>query len=62
MKISEVTKQKNLSEDASGGGTSSGSVATSMGGGDGFGKSIFMKDEVDEAAPKRKTKTNMRKR
>ena len=31
-----------LAEDASGGGTSSGGVATSMGGGDGFGKSIFM--------------------
>jgi hypothetical protein len=31
-----------MSEDASGGGTSSGAVATSMGGGAGFGKSIFM--------------------
>lgn len=32
-----------VAEDASGGGTSSGSVATSMGGGAGFGNSIFMK-------------------
>lgn len=31
-----------VAEDASGGGTSSGAVATSMGGGAGFGKSIFM--------------------
>jgi hypothetical protein len=34
--------QPTVAEDASGGGTSSGGVATSMGGGDGFGKSIFM--------------------
>lgn len=31
-----------VAEDASGGGTSSGGIATSMGGGAGFGKSIFM--------------------
>ena len=31
-----------VAEDASGGGTSSGGMATSMGGSDGFGKSIFM--------------------
>ena len=31
-----------MAEDASAGASSSGSVATSMGGGDGFGKSIFM--------------------
>ena len=31
-----------VAEDASCGGTSSGGVATSMGGGNGFGKSIFM--------------------
>jgi hypothetical protein len=34
--------QPTVSEDASAGASSSGSVATSMGGGDGFGKSIFM--------------------
>jgi hypothetical protein len=41
MKINEITKT--LKEDASGGGTSSGAVATSMGGGAGFGTSIFMR-------------------
>jgi hypothetical protein len=34
--------QPTVAEDASGGATASGSVATSMGGGAGFGKSIFM--------------------
>ena len=34
--------QPTVAEDASGGATASGSVATSMGGGEGFGKSIFM--------------------
>lgn len=34
--------QPTVAEDATGGGTSSGGIATSMGGGDGFGKSIFM--------------------
>jgi len=34
--------QPTVAEDATGGGTSSGGVATSMSGGDGFGKSIFM--------------------
>ena len=34
--------QPTVSEDASGGATSAGAVATSMGGGAGFGKSIFM--------------------
>jgi hypothetical protein len=34
--------QPTVSEDASAGASSSGAVATSMGGGDGFGKSIFM--------------------
>ena len=32
-----------VKEDASGGGTSSGAVATSLGGGTGFGTSIFMR-------------------
>lgn len=41
MKITEITKP--LNEDASGGGTSSGAVATSIGGGAGFGTSIFMR-------------------
>jgi hypothetical protein len=35
-------KVDQMAEDASGGATSSGAVATSMGGGAGFGKSIFM--------------------
>jgi hypothetical protein len=34
--------QPTVSEDASGGGTSAGGIATSMGDGAGFGKSIFM--------------------
>ena len=34
--------QPTVSEDASGGATSSGAVATSMGGSAGFGKSVFM--------------------
>jgi hypothetical protein len=42
MKITEITKKLPIAEDASAGGTSSGAVATSMGGGAGFGKSIFM--------------------
>jgi hypothetical protein len=41
MKINEITKT--LKEDASGGGTSSGAVATNIGGGAGFGTSIFMR-------------------
>ena len=41
MKSAEFIK-KPIKEDASGGGTASGAVATSMGGGTGFGKSIFM--------------------
>jgi len=35
-------KVDQMAEDASAGASSSGAVATSMGGGDGFGKSIFM--------------------
>ena len=35
-------KVDQVAEDASAGASSSGSIATSMGGGDGFGKSIFM--------------------
>ena len=42
--------------------TTSGGIATSMGGGDGFGPSIFMKQATKESAPKRKTKTKMRTR
>jgi hypothetical protein len=34
--------QPHVAEDASGGGTSAAGIATSMGGGAGFGKSIFM--------------------
>jgi hypothetical protein len=43
MKIHEILEGKKLKEDASGGGTSSGAVATSMGNGAGFGTSIFMR-------------------
>jgi hypothetical protein len=43
MKISEVTSPKKpIIENSTGGATASGAVATSMGGGAGFGKSIFM--------------------
>jgi hypothetical protein len=42
MKIHEILEDKKLKEDASGGATASGAVATSMGGGAGFGTSIFM--------------------
>ena len=38
----ESAKEPTIAEDASGGGTGAGAVATSMGGGAGFGKSIFM--------------------
>lgn len=40
MRYSEI---KPLKEDASAGATGSGAVATSMGGGAGFGTSIFMR-------------------
>lgn len=43
MKIKEVINRLDLSENASVGATASGAVATSMGGGAGFGKSIFMR-------------------
>jgi hypothetical protein len=38
----KATGHEGIHENATGGGTSSGGIATSMGGGDGFGKSIFM--------------------
>ena len=38
-----IAGQANLAEDATGGGTASGAVATSIGGGAGFGTSIFMR-------------------
>jgi len=38
----KASGEEGIHEDASAGASSSGSVATSMGGGDGFGKSIFM--------------------
>jgi hypothetical protein len=41
MKIKEITTP--INETASSGATSSGAVATSMGGGAGFGTSIFMR-------------------
>lgn len=43
MKIHEILESKTIKEDASGGATASGAVATSMGGGAGFGTSIFMR-------------------
>ena len=43
---------KTVAENATGGGTSSASVATSMGGGAGFGKSIFMKRNPTKAKKK----------
>lgn len=42
MRFFEIVK-KAVKEDASAGASSSGAVATSMGGGAGFGKSIFMR-------------------
>ena len=44
--------QPTVSEDASCGATSSGAVATSMGNGAGFGKSIFMKRNPTKAKKK----------
>ena len=49
MKIAEITKT--LKEDASVGATASGAIATSVGGGAGFGTSIFMRRNP---APKKK--------
>ena len=46
-------KSHAVAESATSGGTSSGAVATSMGGGDGFGKSIFMKRSVPKKAKKK---------
>lgn len=49
MKIKEIVKP--LNETASAGATGAGAVATSMGGGAGFGTSIFMRRG---SAPKKK--------
>jgi hypothetical protein len=43
-----------MAETASSGGTSSGSVATSMGGGAGFGRSIFMSRQQPKKKDKKK--------
>ena len=48
----EQDVQPTVAEDASGGGTSSGAVATSMGGGAGFGNSVFMKRTPTKAKKK----------
>lgn len=53
MKIQEILESKTIKEDASGGATASGAVATAMGGGAGFGTSIFMRRN---SVPARKTK------
>jgi hypothetical protein len=50
MKIKEITSPM-LKETASAGATSAGSMASSMGGGAGFGTSIFMRRA---SAPKKK--------
>jgi hypothetical protein len=42
MKITEVTQKQPVTEDASAGATGSSAVSTAMGGGAGFGNSIFM--------------------
>jgi hypothetical protein len=42
LTLIEEKKAAVMAEDASAGGTSSGAVATSIGGGAGFGKSVFM--------------------
>lgn len=46
-------KSHAVAESATSGGTSSGAVATSMGDGAGFGKSIFMKRSVPKKAKKK---------
>ena len=51
MKINEVIIKK-LKENATSGATAAGAVATSMGGGAGFGKSIFMKRVTTKAKKK----------
>ena len=51
MKVHEILESKTIKEDATGGSTASGAVATSMGGGAGFGTSIFMRRTP---APKKK--------
>lgn len=43
MKINEILESKTVKENASVGATSSGAVASSIGGGAGFGTSIFMR-------------------
>jgi hypothetical protein len=45
-------KEPTIAENASVGSTASGAVATSMGGGAGFGKSIFMKRNPTKAKKK----------
>lgn len=55
MKINEILTP--LKEDASGGATGAGAVATSMGGGAGFGKSIFMRRDAAPKKSKKKSQT-----
>jgi hypothetical protein len=54
MKIKEITVP--LSETATGGASSSGAIATSMGGGAGFGTSIFMRRNPAPKKTKKSTK------
>ena len=53
MKISDILN-KPLTETASAGATGAGAVATSMGGGAGFGLSPFMRQPAKRKAKKRK--------
>jgi hypothetical protein len=45
-------KEPTIAENSSAGATASGAVATSLGGGTGFGKSIFMKRNPTKAKKK----------
>lgn len=57
MKVKDIINNPNLLEDATSGATASGAVATSIGGGAGFGKSIFMRrSENGGQKPKKKRK------
>ena len=52
-----IAGNANLAEDVSGGGTGAGAFGTSMGGGAGFGKSIFMKRATEESTLVKKKKS-----
>jgi hypothetical protein len=56
MKINEITKKLPIIEDASAGATGSSAVATNLGGGAGFGKSIFMRRTSKSEKKTKRTK------